>query len=77
MTEVERLADLIEGWCDVPGTAETIVRTLLEALREPSEATRTCSDEIHWGYACNTCGGLTEGWRAMIDYMLSEGLRRE
>lgn len=39
----------------------------IRALREPTEAMKTCSDEIHWGYGCATCGGLTEGWYTLID----------
>lgn len=28
--------------------------------------------EVHWGYSCYVCGGLTEGWYAMIDAALKE-----
>lgn len=42
----------------------------IEAMREPTEGMKHANDEVHWGYSCNTCGGLTEGWYAMIDEAL-------
>jgi len=47
-----------------------IARAAIEAMREPTEEMKTCSDEVHWGYLCYVCGGLTEGWYAMIDAAL-------
>lgn len=42
----------------------------IRVMREPTESMKKCSDEIHWGYSCHTCGGLKEGWYAMIDAAL-------
>lgn len=47
-------------------------RAAIEAMREPTDAMKAV-DGIHWGYGCHVCGGLTEGWQAMIDAALSEG----
>lgn len=45
-------------------------RAAIAAMREPTEAMKNCSDEIHWGYSCHVCGGLKDGWYAMIDATL-------
>lgn len=46
-------------------------RAAIKAMREPTDDMKNCSDEIHWGYSCNTCGGLTKGWHKMIDQALA------
>jgi hypothetical protein len=43
----------------------------IAAMREPTQGMKECSEEVHWGYNCHTCGGLCEGWYAMIDAALS------
>ncbi len=45
---------------------------IIKAMREPTEKMKTCNEEIHWGYSCHVCGGLTEGWYAMIDAVINE-----
>ena len=45
-------------------------RAAIEAMREPTNEMTTCSEEVHWGYSCHTCGGLKEGWELMIDAAL-------
>lgn len=52
--------------------AAIVVTELLMALREPTEAMKSI-EGVHWGYGCNTCGGLTEGWYAMIDGIIIGG----
>lgn len=49
-----------------------VARNAIRAMREPTNAMKSCSDEIHWGYSCHVCGGLTEGWYAMIDKALAD-----
>lgn len=51
-------------------------RAAIEAMREPTEDMKNCSEEIHWGYRCQVCGGLTEGWQIMIDAALTSGVRK-
>lgn len=63
-------------WPDV-GTSisadqfRTAARAAIEAMREPTNDMKQCSDEVHWGYSCHVCGGLTEGWQKMIDHALA------
>lgn len=45
-------------------------RAAIAAMREPTEEMKSCSEEVHWGYSCHVCGGLKEGWYAMIDAAL-------
>ncbi len=47
-------------------------RAAIEAMREPTAEMTGCSDEVHWDYSCHVCGGLKEGWQAMIDAALNE-----
>jgi len=42
------------------------------ALRDPTDEMKV-GDDIHWDYACHVCGGLKEGWQAMIDNASAEG----
>lgn len=48
-------------------------RAAITAMREPTAEmlTKGPDDDFHWGYNCNTCGGLTEGWYALIDKALA------
>lgn len=46
-------------------------RSAIAAMREPTEAMKSV-EGIHWGYSCHICGGLKEGWQAMIDEALKE-----
>lgn len=48
---------------------EMAARAAIEAMREPTAAMKSV-EGIHWGYGCNVCGGLQEGWYAMIDEAL-------
>ena len=80
---IERVAraayeSLFNGeWPDV-GTSisadgfRTAARAAIEAMREPTDEMKNCSEEVHWGYSCHVCGGLTEGWYKMIDAALRE-----
>jgi len=47
---------------------------LLQAMREPTEKMKHAKDkngdEIHWGYSCNTCGGIKDAYYAMIDSII-------
>lgn len=45
---------------------EDIVKAVVLAMREPTEKMKSI-EGIHWGYGCHVCGGLTEGWHAMVD----------
>jgi len=47
-----------------------LARAVIAAMREPTQGMKECSDEVHWGYSCYVCGGLKEGWYAMIDAAL-------
>ncbi len=51
--------------------AREAARAAIEAMREPTEDMKQCSEEIHWNYSCHVCGGLTEGWHKMIDHALT------
>ena len=51
--------------------ARVAIRATLLAIREPDEAMKSV-EGLHWGYSCHVCGGLTEGWQAMIDKLLEE-----
>lgn len=53
-------------------------RAAISAMREPNEAMKNAltplQDSIHWDYSCHVCGGLRDGWYAMIDAALKETL---
>jgi hypothetical protein len=51
---------------------EHLARAAIEEMRVPTDAMKNCHEEVHWGYSCPMCGGLTKGWRAMIDAALKE-----
>jgi hypothetical protein len=45
-------------------------RGVIAEMREPTEAMKAAED-IHWEWpGCGVCGGLREGWYAMIDEAL-------
>lgn len=50
---------------------ESVARAAIEAMREPTDEMKA-HEEVHWGYSCNICGGLTEGWYAMSDAALKD-----
>lgn len=52
---------------------QVLARAAIQALMEPTSEMLACED-IHWGYSCHICGGLTEGWHAMLTAAL-EGER--
>ena len=45
----------------------------IEAMREPTEDMKA-DPCVHWDYSCHVCGGLKEGWQAMISAALSDFL---
>ena len=45
------------------------VRETIEAMREPTDDMKAV-EGVHWGYGCHVCGGVKEGWQAMIDEAL-------
>ncbi len=47
-----------------------LARSAIAAMREPTEQMKHCSEWVHWGYNCGQCGGLREGWYAMMDEAL-------
>ena len=51
-------------------------RAVIDAMREPTEAmkkaTTSNGDNIYWDYSCHVCGGLKDGWHAMIDAALAD-----
>lgn len=51
-------------------------RIAIEAMREPTEAMKHAlnehGDEIHYSYGCQVCGGVAEGYKAMIDAALKD-----
>lgn len=49
-----------------------MARAALTALREPTDAMTSADENVHWGYSCHVCGGLKEGWYALIDAALKE-----
>lgn len=87
MTEIERLAEAIEGYCDRPHAAESIVRAILTAMREPSEdmllvvalelpydviEQGTVYDEYDSDPARLADHAVHTIWQAMIDHILAE-----
>lgn len=48
-----------------------LAKITLEAMKEPTEGMKNCSEEIHWGYNCNICGGLKDGWNKMFEAALN------
>lgn len=46
-----------------------MARAALAAMRDPTEAMKAV-EGVHWDYSCHVCGGLKEGWQAMIDEAL-------
>ena len=46
-------------------------RAAIEALWEPTDKMKA-TEGVHWGYGCHVCGGLTQGWQAMLAAALSE-----
>jgi hypothetical protein len=50
----------------------SLARMAIAAMREPTEAMKTRSEDIHWDYSCHVCGGVRDGWYAMIDAALAE-----
>ena len=48
---------------------EDLARAAIAAMREPTDAMKSV-EGIHWGYGCHVCGGVKEGWQAMIDEAL-------
>lgn len=65
---LQRAVEAIKDSSD--NSPEGIARTVISALREPTDAMKNCNDEVHWDYSCHVCGGLKEGWQAMIDEAL-------
>ena len=75
MNMTEKLArdisDEIEGktnWRDVgapPDYYLDVARVALRCLLEPTAEMKAVPG-VHWGYPCQICGGLEEGWQAMI-----------
>jgi hypothetical protein len=51
------------------GELEAVARAAIAAMREPTDDMKQI-EGVHWGYPCAICGGLTEGWYAMIDEAL-------
>ncbi len=49
---------------------EVLALDAIEAMREPTDEMKAV-EGVHWGYGCHVCGGLTEGWHAMIDAALT------
>lgn len=50
---------------------EMLAMDAIEAMREPTEEMKAI-EGVHWGYSCHVCGGLKEGWHAMIDAALAK-----
>lgn len=48
---------------------DDMARAAIEAMREPTNEMKEI-EGVHWGYGCHVCGGLQEGWYAMIDEAL-------
>ena len=46
-----------------------LARAAIEAMREPTEEMKAV-EGVHWDYSCAVCGGLKEGFQAMIDAAL-------
>jgi len=70
----ERVENAISEACDYalpPFLLERCARAAIEAMREPTEDMKAV-EGVHWGYYCHVCGGLTEGWHAMIDAALGK-----
>lgn len=51
-------------------------KAAIEAMREPTEAMKHAvnehGEEIHYSYSCQVCGGVAEGYRAMINAALKD-----
>jgi hypothetical protein len=52
-------------------------RVVIAALREPTDAMKSCHEEVHWDFSCHVCGGLTDGWHKMIDKALEPNVGLE
>lgn len=87
MTPLERAALAVEARigthcpsCEVemPGGPHEIVRAVLQAIREPSEAMRICGRRVASAEMVNDEPCLEDGaeiatWQAMIDAAMEEG----
>lgn len=54
---------------DLTGIA--ISKAVIKAMREPTDKMKSI-EGVHWNYGCHICGGLTEGWYAMIDAVIND-----
>ena len=52
-----------------PECVRDMVSAFLTALLEPDDEMKSIED-VHWGYRCHVCGGLTEGWQAMLQNLI-------
>jgi hypothetical protein len=69
---IERIAKVLRDLeCETGCNPELAARAAIEAMREPTEAMKNCDEEVHWGYSCHMCGGLTEGWNKMFKAALT------
>lgn len=74
MTPFERASTAVmEAMGDGPGSrdymrANAIVRAVLNAIRDPSDAMKSAGMD-----ACGGDGSVLDGYEAMIDAMLEEG----
>lgn len=66
-TYIERLSDAR----NYGGFINEIAIEAIKAMREPTEKMKSI-EGIHWNYGCHVCGGLTEGWYAMIDAVTND-----
>jgi len=75
---IERVAKELQA--SMPGLVHpeawpwiTMAKAAIKAMREPTEKMKTLvTDEIVITDKCYYCGGHIEGWRAMIDAVISD-----
>lgn len=70
--DIDRIAKVVEGWPRDDGdlkAAREVVRAVLEAVREPSEAMIQAAADPHGGVSAFLARDV---WRDMIDKLLEE-----
>lgn len=57
----------VDGVVDCYAIATAVIRSIRDA-----ETVARKTEGVHWDYYCYVCGGVKEGWEAIIDEMLRQ-----